>query len=421
MSALAQTGIREKPGDEQALLVVPGPSPIRSARLASVDILRGLAMIVMALDHTRSFFTGAAFAPEDLAHGSAPLFFTRWITHFCAPAFFLLAGTGAYLSLWQGRSIQQVSRFLWTRGLWLVILDLSVIAFGWTSEFPLFSGVLWSLGWSMVLMAALVKLPMRWIGAVGVAIVVGHNLLDHIRPGNLGWFGPLWMMLYGYGSFWIVPGKLSFFVLWPIIPWIGVMALGFVLGAALMRNDRRKHCVWAGLMMLAAFVALRFFNAYGNSDVNLFGVAAGPWSVQRTAALTVSSFLNTLKYPASLQFLLMTLGPILIALAWLGTVSGEGRLAKFVAVFGRVPLFFYVAHIFLIRTLAVYVAMLFKQKVAWLLYGGFMLNEPPAGYGHGLPFIYGMWALAVLVMYPFCLVFMRFKRTHPEWAFLRYL
>lgn len=421
MSALAEIAIQENPAVGASQIADRVLSPIRTSRLPCVDILRGAAMIVMALDHTRSFFTGASFAPEDIAHGSAAVFFTRWITHFCAPAFFLLAGTGAYLSLWQGRSIRHVSRFLWTRGLWLVFLDLSVIAFGWTSEFPLFSGVLWSLGWCMVLMAVLVKLPVRWIVTFGAAIIVGHNLLDRIRPESLGWFGPLWMVLYGYGSFWIIPGKLSFFVLWPIIPWVGVMALGFVLGSLLMHQDWKKRCVWVGLATTVAFVVLRLFNLYGNSDASRFGFAAGPWSIQRTAALTVSSFLDTLKYPASLQFLLMTLGPLLIALAVLGRVSGEGKIARFVAVFGRVPLFFYVVHIFLIRTLAIYTAMLFKQKAAWLLYGGFMLNVPPAGYGHGLPFVYAMWGLAVLAMYPFCKIFMNFKRAHPEWVFLRYL
>jgi uncharacterized membrane protein len=397
-------------------------SPLRSARLANVDILRGIAMILMALDHTRSFLTGDPIAPEDLAHSSAALFFTRWITHFCAPIFFLLAGTAAYLSLWQGRSKNEVSRFLWTRGLWLIVLDLTVIGYGWTSEFALFSGVLWSIGWSMIGLSLLIRLPVRWVGIFGTVAIFGHNLLDSIRPENLGNFlGPLWMILHGYGAFWIQPGKIPFTVLWPIIPGIGVMAVGYALGALLMRRDWRKWTVATGVGAIALFCVLRGFNLYGNSEVAWFGVAAGPWSHQRTMMLTLASFLNTLKYPSSLQYLLMTLGPSLLALAWLANVNAGNSVARFVAVFGRVPLFYYVLHLYLIHILAFYVAVIFKQNAVWLLYGGFMTNPAPPGYGHGLPFVYAITALAVLILYPICLGFMRLKQRHPDWAWLRYL
>lgn len=396
-------------------------SPLRSARLANVDILRGIAMILMALDHTRSFLTGDPITPEDLAHSSAALFFTRWITHYCAPIFFLLAGTGAYLSLWQGRSKNEVSRFLWTRGLWLIVLDLTVISYAWTSEFPLFSGVLWSIGWGMVGLSLLIRLPVRWVGFFGAMVIFGHNLLDPIRPDNLGNFvGPLWLTLHGYGAFWIVRGKIPFTVLWPIIPGVGVMAVGYALGALLMRRDWRKWTLATGIGAIALFCILRGFNLYGNSDVSWFGVAAGPWSHQRTAMLTVASFLNTLKYPSSLQYLLMTLGPSLIALAWLANVNTENPVAKFIAVFGRVPLFYYVLQLFLIHILAFYVALLFNQNAMWLLYGGFMMNPAPPGYGHGLPFVYAMTALAVVMLYPMCRGFMRLKQRHPDWLLLRY-
>jgi uncharacterized membrane protein len=387
-----------------------------------VDLLRGSAMILMALDHTRNFFTGAVFAPEDLAHTSGALFFTRWITHFCAPVFFLLVGTGGYLSLSRGKSVQQVSRFFWTRGLWLVFLDLTVAAFAWTSMFPfLFSGVLWSLGWSMVAMALLIRLPLPMIAAFGTGMVITHNLLDRVNPAVFGKFAGLWLILHGYGTFWILPGRLDFFVLWPLLPWVGVMAIGYGIGALLCRRDWRRIVLGIGAGATAAFFFLRFFDLYGNSSQSLFGVAAGPWKVQPTVTLTIVSFFDTLKYPPSLQFLLMTLGPSLMALAWLGKINTRHSLARMVAVFGRAPLFYYLIHLFVIRTLAVYTALIFKQKAAWLLYGGFMVQLPPQGYGHSLRFIYGMWFGVVLFMYPFCKGFMKFKQQHADWLWLRYL
>ncbi len=393
-----------------------------SSRLPYIDLLRGAAILLMALDHTRDFFTGVSFAPEDISHSSAPLFFTRFITHFCAPAFFLLAGTSAYLSLAQGMPVQRVSKFLWTRGLWLVFLDLTVVGFGWTSMFPfLFSGVLWSLGWSMVAMAFLIRLPVRWIAALGAGIIFAHNLLDRVNPMVLGKFAALWVILLGYGTFWIKPPKLSFFVLWPLIPWLGVMAVGYALGSLLDTKDRRKLAFEIGAAAVVIFVFLRVFHLYGNSHIRMAGVAAGQWRLQPTLSLTIASFFNTLKYPPSLQFLLMTLGPSIMALAWLAKINPQQWLARIVIVFGRVPLFYYVVHLYIIRTLAVYTAILCKQKAAWLLYGGFMLNLPPAGYGHGLPFIYAMWLLGVLIMYPLCKGFMKLKQQHAEWWWLRYL
>ncbi len=397
-------------------------SPAAPLRLPYVDLLRGVAIILMALDHTRDFFTGAGSAPEDIDHTSGLLFFTRFITHFCAPVFFLLAGTSAYLSLAQGMSVERVSKFLWTRGLWLVFLDLTVVGFGWTSVFPfLFSGVLWSLGWSMVAMAFLIRLPIRWIATLGVVIIFAHNLLDRVNPMVLGKFAGLWMILFGYGTFWIKPPQLSFFDLWSLIPWLGVMAVGYALGSLLDRKDWRKLVFAIGAAALVTFVFLRTFHLYGNSHSRIFGVAAGQWRVQPTLGLTIASFFNTLKYPPSLQFLLMTLGPSLMALAWLAKINPQRWLARIVIVFGRVPLFYYVLHLYVIRTLAVYTAIICKQKVAWLLYGGFMLNVPPAGYGHSLPFIYAMWLVGVLIMYPLCEGFMRLKQQHTEWWWLRYL
>jgi uncharacterized membrane protein len=391
-------------------------------RLAYVDILRGVAMILMALDHTRDFFTSVQFAPEDLLLTNGPLFFTRWVTHFCAPIFFLLAGTGAYLSLSQGRPRGEVSRFLWTRGLWLVFLNLTVMAFGWTFTFPFyFSDVLWSLGWAMVVMAFVIYLPVRWIAALGAILIITHNMFDWVNPSSLGRFGDLWLILHGYGDFWIEPGKESFFVLFPLIPWVGVMAVGYALGALLRKENWKQIVLGTGAVLTSAFLFLRLFHLYGNGHHLWNGVAGGRWRIEPTLTLTIVSFFDTLKYPPSLQFLLMTLGPTLMVLPWLPSVNPKHWLARAIAIFGQVPLFYYVLHIYVIHMAAFYTALLCKQKAVWLLYGGPMLNDLPQGYGHGLPFIYAMWFAIVLFMYPLCRGFMKIKQAHRDWVWLRYL
>src|SRR5579863_4118928 len=189
-------------------LRLPGRK-VWSSRLTSVDLLRGLVMALMSLDHTRLFFNGLPFPPEDLAHTSGPLFFTRFVTYFCAPVFFLLAGTGGYLSLSQGRSVAQVSRFFWTRGFWLVFLDFTIIPYAWTCIWPVwFSGVLWSLGWSGVAMPLMIRLPVPWLAGLGAGIVVTHNLLDGVHPSAFGRFAGVWLILHGHGWFWLEPGKI---------------------------------------------------------------------------------------------------------------------------------------------------------------------------------------------------------------------
>jgi uncharacterized membrane protein len=391
-----------------------------SSRLACVDLLRGVVMVLMALDHTRSFFTDRQFPPEDLANASGALFFTRWVTHFCAPVFFLLAGTGPFLSLSRGKSLGQVSRSFCTRGLWLVLLALTVISYAWTYVFPFwFSDVLWSLGWSLVAMAFLIRLPVPWIAALGTAMILTHNLLDSITPAVFGRFAPFWMILHGHGWFWIKPGKLGFFVLFPLIPWVGVMAIGYALGFLLQRGNWRKSVFSLGAILTLAFVILRAFRLYGNSQPSLepwAGDIAGPWRVQASLILTIASFLNTVKYPPSLQYLLMTLGPALMALAWFDRVDTDRGLNRILLVFGRVPLVYYVLHLFLIHTMAVWIALALHQPAAWLLYGGPLLQALPAGYGHGLPYIYLMWATVLVLLYPPCKWLLNFKQRHPEWG-----
>jgi len=382
-------------------------------------------MILMALDHTRDYVSNLAFPPEDLSKTFGTFFFTRIITHVCAPVFFLLAGAGAYLSVPRGKSLSRLSRFFWTRGLWLVFLELTVLRFAWNFTFasvPLVQ-VIWALGWSMVAMALIVKLPVPWIAALGLITIVFHNLLDGIHPAALGKFAGLWMVLHTPGLVSITP-QTRLFVAYPLIPWIGVMAAGYTMGALLERSDRRKWVLRLGIALTLTFFVLRALNLYGNGDASsspIFPSTVGPWKVQPSLTLTIIAFFNTMKYPPSLDYLLMTLGPALIVLAALDGVAVERRLARILLVFGRVPLFYYILHIVVIHAMAILVGLLFHQPVAWLWHGGFLIQPPAAGYGHGLPFVYLIWVTALLILYFPCKRYMTFKSEHRDWAWLSYL
>ena len=396
-------------------------SPVVSTvtRLASVDILRGLVMIIMALDHTRDFLTNVPFPPELIPNTNAALFFTRFITHFCAPVFAFLAGTGAFLATSRGKSVHQVSRFFFRRGLWLIFLELTIIDFSWTFTPWAAGAVIWILGWSMVCMALIVRLPVRWIAVFGVGMIASHNLLDRVNPASFGKLAWLWTLLHQPGPIQITP-HFTFVVLYVLIPWVGVMAAGFAFGAILLRPDRRKWVLTLGFSMTALFLLLRGFNLYGNSTSGV-PYSVGPWHVQPTLSLTVISFLNVEKYPPALDYLLMTLGPALILLGLIDGVKAERGVGRILLVYGRVPMFFYVLHLYLIHTLAVLAALAFHQPASWLWHGAIFLLPTPAGYGHGLPFIYAMWILAVAILYLPCRWFMQFKARHRDWNWLSYL
>ena len=361
------------------------------------------------------------FSPEDLSKTYGALFFTRVITHVCAPVFFLLAGAGAYLSVARGKSLPHAVRFFWTRGLWLIFLELTVLRFAWNFAFASvpFVQVIWAMGWSMVAMALIVRLPVRWIAGLGVAIILFHNLLDPIPPAALGRFSGLWVVLHTPGLVSITP-QIKFFVGYPLIPWIGVMAAGYALGALLERQDRRKWLLGLGVALTLAFFVLRTLNLYGNGDAgnsSFSSSSVGPWKLQPSLTLTIIAFFNTLKYPPSLDYLLMTLGPALIVLAGLDGVTAERGLGRILLVFGRVPLFYYILHIFLIHALAIFVGFLFHQPVSWLWHD----EHSPAGYGHGLPFVYLMWFIVLLILYLPCKSYMAFKSRHRDWGWLSYL
>jgi uncharacterized membrane protein len=324
-------------------------------RLDSVDLLRGLVMALMALDHTRDFFTVSGWNPRDVTDPA--LFLTRWITHFCAPTFMLLAGLAAHLYGARGRSIAELSRFLVTRGFLLILLEFTLVRVAWTFSFgfdQLTAGVIWAIGASMIALAALVYLPRTAIAAVAVGLITGHNLLDGIRAEDLGSASWVWHLLHQPGLVRLGNGT-SIFVLYPLIPWIGVMAAGYALGPVMELDAESRHrwLVRLGAAITAGFVLLRATNLYGDP---------APWTMQETWFATALSFLNCEKYPPSLLFLMMTLGPAVMLLAVLENV--RGRFVQWLTTFGRVPFFFYVTHIYLIHGLAIVFALVTYPTLA---------------------------------------------------------
>ena len=378
-----------------------------ASRLGAIDTVRGAAIVLMALDHVRDFVTNLRFQPEDLARGSAALFATRWVTHFCAPTFFLLAGLGIGIARGRGATAWAQTRYLLIRGVWLLVLELIVTPIGWQfgfDPFPAFALVLWALGWSMIVMALLVHLPVGVVAAISVVMIAGHNLLDPIAPQSFGAFAGLWHALHVPGF--VIPNVL--FIGYPLVPWVAVMALGYCL-AEVYRWDterRRRVLILAGGGAILLFIALRAFNGYGNPL---------PWTTQRSPALTVASFLNVRKYPPSLQFLLMTLGPALIFLAVAERL--RGGLARVLAVYGRVPLFFYVAHIFVAHAVAVCLA--YAQSGEWRRVQ-IITTPQPDWYGVSLPGVYAAWVLVVALLFYPCWRFAQLKDTRRHW-WLRYL
>jgi uncharacterized membrane protein len=388
------------PAPEMSLTAAAGSR----TRLGSIDTLRGLVMIVMALDHTRDFFANGGFNPRDVAEPA--LFLTRWVTHFCAPTFIFLAGISAYLYGVQGRTASGISRFLLTRGIWLVAIEFTAVRLGWSFDlhFNYFvAQVIFAIGVSMVALAAFVHLPRRAIAAIGLAMILGHNALDGIKAEQLGAAAPLWNFLHQPGRFDVVPG-IRFFVLYPLIPWIGVMAAGYALAPVFMqeRATRVRQLLLLGAAVTAGFVVLRASNLYGDPV---------PWTVQGTPLATVLSFINCEKYPPSLLYLGMTLGPALMLVAAFEWIRGP--VAGWIATFGRVPFFYYVVHIFFLHALAIAFAWATIGDVGWLF--GPLAGHKPTIYGLGLPGIYAVWLAVVIALYPLCRWFAGIKRRRTEW------
>lgn len=372
-------------------------------------------MVLMALDHARDFFHFGALHghdPLDLDTTSPALFLVRWITHFCAPVFVFLAGTGAYLSGQHGRSPRARSRFLLTRGLWLIVLEWTLVQWcGWAFAFDWHRHngmVLWALGWSMICLAALVHLPLPVIGGGGLTLIAGHNLFDAVKPADLGGFGPWWTFLHEGGRIPLGAGH-TLLAGYPLIPWPGVMAAGYAFGALWPQPAATRHArLWQlGAGLTALFLLLRFSNFYGNP---------APWTPQATAWQTVGSFLDVEKYPPSLAYVLMTLGPALLLLA--GWERRPPAWLRPLESFGRVPLFFYLLHLPLLHGLAWLVAWLQWGRADWL-HGLPRAPVPPTA-GFGLVGTALAWLAAVALLYPACRAFAAYKRRHRH-AWLSYL
>ena len=381
------------------------PAPESTGRRATVvDVLRGLVMVLMPLDHTREFFTSYSANPLDPQHTTFLLYLTRWITHLCAPVFVFLAGTSIFLQ--QQRKIRShLTQHLLARGLWLILVELTLVHlvfnFHWQWNIQILE-VIWAIGASMMVMAVLIHLRPRWVLLIGACLVGGHNLLDGVTPSSFGRFGWLWQLLH-------VPGLISgqsmtppiILVAYPLLPWVGVMALGYAFGNVLVqpREKRRRWNLRVGLVLLVVFGLLRWTNLYGDPV---------RWSSQATWWRTWLSFMNVQKYPPSLLFLLVTLG--IAALIAAGIESAEQRnawgwLRSTLQVYGRVPFFYFLLHIALIHWLALVVSAARGEDWHWWVtefpHGGVLTGHPP-GYGYGLAIVWCIWIFVVALCYPAC-------------------
>lgn len=388
-------------------------SPVagKRARIESVDVVRGVIMILMALDHTRDFFGNTGVNPTDPQTTTTSLFFTRWITHFCAPTFFLLTGTGAFLAR-RRKSTPELSRFLFTRGLWLIFLELIVTrCLGWQFNFDyhvLILTVLWALGWAMIVLSGLVYLPPWAVTAFGIVMIATHNLFDSVQSSN-----PLWTILHSLNFLLNTPQHIIF-VSYVLVPWVGVTAVGYGLGQIYSwpSDRRRAFLMRLGLAVTAAFVLLRAINVYGDPV---------PWSTQKSAAFTVLSFLNANKYPPSLLYLLMTLGPVMIFLCVIdGGTPGWLRPAL---IFGKVPMFYYLLHIPLIHLIAICVCYARYGHIYWMFESTDLRSfpiTPPPGWGYSLPVVYLVWGVVVVTLFPLCRWFAGVRQRRRD-AWLSYL
>jgi uncharacterized membrane protein len=361
---------------------------ISRSRIGSIDLLRGIIIVIMAIDHVRDFFTNVDFDPTDLTKTTPALFFTRWITHFCAPVFMFLAGTGAFL-YGQKRTKAELSKFLLTRGLFLVLIEFTISHFALHFNFRydlILAMVIWALGICMILLSLLVWLPLKAILAISLILIIGHNALDGISPAAFGSFGWLWNILHVPGFFSLGPNH-ALVIGYPLIPWIGVMGAGYVFGKYFLldASRRRKIFIQLGLILIVLFIIIRFINIYGDPQ---------RWSAQSSSLYTLLSFLNTSKYPPSLCFLLMTLGPAIFALGLME--KAKGPLQEFFTVYGKVPLFFFLTHFYLIHLLALITGMIQGYDAKAFL--SFVNNFPPA-FGFGLNGVYAYWLVVVLLLY----------------------
>jgi uncharacterized membrane protein len=401
----------EQPAPSPPEIGVTPPTASRS-RIDSIDLMRGIVIVLMALDHTKDFVGTSRFDAIDADVTNLPAYLTRWITHFCAPTFCFLMGVGAYLA-GKGKTKPELSSFLFFRGLWLVFLEVTVIKLGLQFNFSLdltLAIVFWSLGWSLVFLSALVFLPSRVVGAIGLVMILAHNLLDGIKPEIFGPLRPLWLILHERG-FIELTAQSRFLVVYPLIPWIGVAAAGFGFGEIMSWKPKHRQTVMIvlGLIMIAAFVLLRTFDVYGDPL---------KWSVKPSTLRTCFSFFNCQKNPPSLLYLLMTLGPMLILLSMLECPFLPAPISRFLIAFGRVPLFFFTTHLYLIQVVAFVAAAVRQFLSAYLHLPGI---KEPTDVSFDLPFVYFWFIVVIFIMYFPCRWFAGIKARHRNVWWLSYL
>jgi uncharacterized membrane protein len=403
-----------------AIPAIPAQSA-PAARIQSVDALRGAIMMLMAIDHIRDYVAQSAmqFLPTDLTRTTAAIFLTRWVTHFCAPVFLLTAGLGAFFWISRGhRSKRELSHFLLTRGVWLIFLELTVLRLILLSQIsvhgsPLILMILWAIGLSMITLAGLIYLPLPFLAGLSIAIISLHNLLDGVSAERFGRAAWMWDILHQQDVLTFLGVKFA--IAYPVLPWIGVMAGGYCLGSVFSwdASRRQRFLKRLGFALSVAFVVVRAINIYGDP---------APWSRQSSSMFTILSFLNTTKYPPSLDFLLMTLGPALAALGWLERFHFS--FTNPLIVFGRVPFFYYGAHLLVAHLIAIAMNFLRYGPTSFLLIAPPSMGSPrelfPPDYGFPLWTVYAVWVVVLLLLYPACRWFARLKQRRHDW-WLSYL
>ncbi|MFY0598706.1 MAG: DUF1624 domain-containing protein [Cyclobacteriaceae bacterium] len=386
----------------------------QQSRITSIDLLRGIVMIIMALDHVRDYFHNEAFLynPLDLTQTSTPIFLTRFITHFCAPVFVFLAGTSAYF-VGRKKGVKDLSIWLLKRGIWLVIVEITIIKFGWMFKLD-FSlvvlQVIWVLGISMVFLAAFIHIPKKLAIAVCLIFVFSHNAFDEFQPSDS--FSTIWAFLHQFKV--VSVGEINVFVGYPIIPWIFVMPLGYHFGrfynSDVSTEIRRKRLRQIGFTTILLFVILRSSNLHGDPVA---------WSTQESTIFTMLSFINVFKYPPSLLYLLVTIGPAILLLGF--SENWNGRISKPIITIGRVPMFYYIIHIYIIHAAAVVAALLTGYSISNMIIDVWITEQPELkGYGFDLWVVYLIWVVLLTVLYPMSKWYENYKRNNRDKWWLSY-
>lgn len=383
----------------------------KTSRVQSIDLLRGLVMIIMALDHCRDFFHYNANIdqdPLDLSTTTPAIFLTRWITHFCAPVFVFLSGTSIYLYSQKGKSKKQVAFFLFTRGIWLMLVEILLIGPLWDFNVSgIFLQVIWAIGLSMVVLSFLQFLPFKLLLGLGLLIVAGHNLLDKVVITEPFWKSVIWSIIH-QRSFYLLDKQHILVVAYPFLSWLGLMICGYALGRLYSPSmnviRRRKILLYGGIILSVLFILIRFINGYG--DMN-------KWSTQNNSLYTIFDFIDTTKYPPSLLYMLMTIGPALIFLSF--AESFNNIFTRKILVFGKVPFFYYILHVALIHVLAY--ALFFATGHGWndLDFIHFRNGSLPYGSGYPLWVVYVAWMVVIFILYFPCRWYSRYKASHSQW------